>query len=203
MEHITKGRCVDCGFNSVCEEAKQNRIKCYNSYGTDWITKEMEKQNLNPISARDKKVFLNQYREKEAEYAKVTLAYMGMIVVLILFVGISIAYWRHFSILIDRIDPVAVLSAAHNINLVATILVILGSILGIWLVSNVVSSVLILLRHNIRKAKGMFKDIQPNTIYEVTCACGNAIEFNDETLEKGFVVCDKCGERLELHCEDD
>ena len=24
-----------------------------------------------------------------------------------------------------------------------------------------------------------------------------------ETLEKGFIICDKCGEHLEFHCEDD
>ena len=40
-------------------------------------------------------------------------------------------------------------------------------------------------------------------IYEVECACGNIIEFDEETLEKGSIVCDKCGETLEFTFEDE
>ena len=41
------------------------------------------------------------------------------------------------------------------------------------------------------------------TIYEVECACGNIIDFDEETLESGSIVCDKCGELLEFSLEDD
>ena len=40
-------------------------------------------------------------------------------------------------------------------------------------------------------------------IYEVECACGNIIEFDEETLDKGSIVCDKCGETLEFSFEDE
>ena len=40
-------------------------------------------------------------------------------------------------------------------------------------------------------------------IYEVECACGNIIEFDEEVLDKGSIVCDKCGETLEFTFEDD
>ena len=40
-------------------------------------------------------------------------------------------------------------------------------------------------------------------VYEVECACGNIIEFDEEVLDKGSVVCDKCGETLEFTFEDD
>ena len=40
-------------------------------------------------------------------------------------------------------------------------------------------------------------------IYEVECACGNIIEFDEETLEQGSIVCDKCGETLEFTFEDE
>ena len=40
-------------------------------------------------------------------------------------------------------------------------------------------------------------------IYEVECACGNIIEFDEETLDQGSIVCDKCGETLEFSFEDE
>ena len=40
-------------------------------------------------------------------------------------------------------------------------------------------------------------------IYEVECACGNIIEFDEKTLDKGSIVCDKCGETLEFSFEDE
>ncbi len=44
---------------------------------------------------------------------------------------------------------------------------------------------------------------EDSTIYEVECACGNIIDFDEETLEKGSIVCDNCGETLEFSLEDD
>ena len=44
---------------------------------------------------------------------------------------------------------------------------------------------------------------EDSTIYEVTCACGNVIDFDEETLEKGSIICDNCGETLEFSIEDD
>ena len=44
---------------------------------------------------------------------------------------------------------------------------------------------------------------EDSTIYEVECACGNIIDFDEETLEKGSIVCPKCGETLEFTFEDD
>ena len=41
------------------------------------------------------------------------------------------------------------------------------------------------------------------TIYEVECACGNIIDFDEETLEAGSIVCDNCGETLEFSFEDE
>ena len=43
---------------------------------------------------------------------------------------------------------------------------------------------------------------EDSTIYEVTCSCGNVIDFDDETLEKGSIVCPNCGETLEFSTED-
>ena len=56
-----------------------------------------------------------------------------------------------------------------------------------------------------------FKDVdegfdfgdEDSTIYEVTCACGNVIDFDEETLEEGSIVCPNCGETLEFTTEDD
>ena len=41
------------------------------------------------------------------------------------------------------------------------------------------------------------------TIYEVECACGSIINFDEETLEEGSIVCPNCGETLEFSLEDD
>ena len=37
----------------------------------------------------------------------------------------------------------------------------------------------------------------------VQCACGNVINFDEETLEKGSIICDECGETLEFSFDDD
>ncbi len=42
-----------------------------------------------------------------------------------------------------------------------------------------------------------------STIYEVECACGSIINFDEETLEEGSIVCPDCGETLEFSLEDD
>ena len=44
---------------------------------------------------------------------------------------------------------------------------------------------------------------EDTTIYEVECACGNVINFDEETLESGSIICDECGEKLEFTFEDD
>ena len=44
---------------------------------------------------------------------------------------------------------------------------------------------------------------EDSTIYEVVCACGNVINFDEETLEKGSMICPDCGETLEFSFEDD
>ena len=44
---------------------------------------------------------------------------------------------------------------------------------------------------------------EDTTIYEVKCACGNVITFDEETLEAGSIVCDECGETLEFTFEDE
>ena len=41
------------------------------------------------------------------------------------------------------------------------------------------------------------------TIYEVECACGSIINFDEETLEEGSIVCPNCGETLEFSVEDE
>ena len=43
---------------------------------------------------------------------------------------------------------------------------------------------------------------EDSTIYEVKCACGNVIAFDEETLEEGSIVCDCCGETLEFTFDD-
>ena len=40
-------------------------------------------------------------------------------------------------------------------------------------------------------------------IYEVKCACGNVINFDEDTLEAGSIICDECGENLEFTFEDE
>ena len=42
-----------------------------------------------------------------------------------------------------------------------------------------------------------------STIYEVECACGEVINFDEETLEKGSIVCPNCGENLEFSLDDE
>ena len=44
---------------------------------------------------------------------------------------------------------------------------------------------------------------EDTTIYEVKCSCGNIINFDEETLEEGSIICEKCGETLEFTFEDD
>ena len=44
---------------------------------------------------------------------------------------------------------------------------------------------------------------EDSTIYEVKCACGEIIDFDEETLEKGSIVCPQCGETLEFSLDDD
>ena len=44
---------------------------------------------------------------------------------------------------------------------------------------------------------------EETTIYEVKCACGNIIDFDEETLEEGSIKCPECGELLEFSLEDD
>ena len=42
-----------------------------------------------------------------------------------------------------------------------------------------------------------------STIYEVVCACGEVIAFDEETLEEGSIICPNCGETLEFSLEDE
>ena len=44
---------------------------------------------------------------------------------------------------------------------------------------------------------------EDSIIYEVKCACGNIINFDEETLEAGSIICDECGETLEFSFEDE
>ena len=44
---------------------------------------------------------------------------------------------------------------------------------------------------------------EETTVYEVQCACGNIIDFDEDVLESGSIVCDKCGETLEFSFVDD
>ena len=44
---------------------------------------------------------------------------------------------------------------------------------------------------------------EETTIYEVKCVCGNVINFDEETLEKGSIICEDCGETLEFTFDDD
>ena len=43
---------------------------------------------------------------------------------------------------------------------------------------------------------------EESTIYEVECACGEIIDFDEEVLEKGSMICPNCGETLEFTTED-
>ena len=44
---------------------------------------------------------------------------------------------------------------------------------------------------------------EDSTIYEVECACGEIINFDEETLEEGSIICPNCGETLEFDVEED
>ena len=44
---------------------------------------------------------------------------------------------------------------------------------------------------------------EDSIIYEVKCTCGNIINFDEETLEEGSIICDQCGETLEFTFDDD
>ena len=44
---------------------------------------------------------------------------------------------------------------------------------------------------------------EDSTIYEVKCACGNVIAFDEDTLEEGSIICDSCGETLEFTFDDE
>ena len=44
---------------------------------------------------------------------------------------------------------------------------------------------------------------EDSIIYEVVCACGEVINFDEETLEAGSMTCPNCGETLEFDLEED
>ena len=44
---------------------------------------------------------------------------------------------------------------------------------------------------------------EDTTIYEVKCTCGNVINFDEDTLEEGSIICDNCGETLEFTFDDE
>lgn len=44
---------------------------------------------------------------------------------------------------------------------------------------------------------------EETTIYEVKCACGNVIDFDEDTLEEGSIRCPDCGELLEFSLDED
>ncbi len=44
---------------------------------------------------------------------------------------------------------------------------------------------------------------EDTTIYEVECSCGNVIDFDEEVLESGSIVCPNCGETLEFSFDDE
>ena len=44
---------------------------------------------------------------------------------------------------------------------------------------------------------------EETTIYEVKCACGEVIAFDEDTLESGSITCPNCGELLEFTWEDE
>ena len=41
------------------------------------------------------------------------------------------------------------------------------------------------------------------TVYDVQCACGQVIDFDEDTLEEGSIVCPNCGETLEFSVDDE
>ena len=44
---------------------------------------------------------------------------------------------------------------------------------------------------------------EETTIYEVKCACGEVIAFDEDTLESGSITCPNCGELREFSLEDE
>ena len=44
---------------------------------------------------------------------------------------------------------------------------------------------------------------EDSIIYEVKCACGEVINFDEETLEEGSMICPNCGELLEFSVDED
>ena len=44
---------------------------------------------------------------------------------------------------------------------------------------------------------------EDTTIYSVECACGEIVDFDEETLAKGSITCPNCGELLEFVVEDE
>ena len=46
-------------------------------------------------------------------------------------------------------------------------------------------------------------DVEETTVYEVKCSCGNIIDFDEETLEEGSIICENCGEHLEFSFDDE
>ena len=44
---------------------------------------------------------------------------------------------------------------------------------------------------------------EETTIYEVECACGEIIDFDEQTLEAGSIICPNCGETLEFSIDED
>ena len=44
---------------------------------------------------------------------------------------------------------------------------------------------------------------EDSIIYEVECACGEIINFDEDVLEAGSMICPNCGETLEFSLEDE
>ncbi len=44
---------------------------------------------------------------------------------------------------------------------------------------------------------------EDSIIYEAECECGNIMEFDEDTLEKGSIICDNCGELLEFTFDEE
>ena len=44
---------------------------------------------------------------------------------------------------------------------------------------------------------------EDSTIYEVKCPCGEVIDFDEEALEEGKIICPNCGEVLEFSLDDE
>ena len=44
---------------------------------------------------------------------------------------------------------------------------------------------------------------EETTIYEVKCACGSIVDFDEDTLEEGSIRCPNCGELLEFSLDED